>query len=98
MFLVFGDHVRVVLQVERKAVLFHADLTLYPNIPKYKITTKANRGTTSDISRPANETSPVSGGSTAPPTIAMITSPEPILTWSPRFLIDSAKMVGNMMD
>ena len=37
-------------------------------------------------------------GKIAPPTIAMITSDEPILVFSPKPLILSAKIVGNMID
>lgn len=75
-----------------------ADFTLYPCHPKYIMIRKAKTGMINAFSIPDSESKPVRGGSTAPPTMAIITKPEPSFTCSPKFLIDKAKIVGNMMD
>ena len=45
-----------------------------------------------------SETKPNAKGRIAPPTIAMTIKDEPVLVWTPRPVIPSEKIVGNIID
>ena len=59
---------------------------------------KQTNGTTRAIDGPILNKQAVMGGIIDPPTIDIINKDEASFELSPRFLHESAKMVGNMMD
>lgn len=65
---------------------------------KKKTTKKQIKGTMNDKAVDRSDIKPITGGTTAPPTIDMIINDEAFFVCSPRFLTPNANMVGNIMD
>ena len=65
---------------------------------KKKTTRKQIKGIINDKAVDLSDINPMTGGTTAPPTIDIIISEEAFFVCSPRFLTPSANIVGNIMD